>query len=159
MKKYLFLVSTIFFFTNFKEKEETVVPVINIYFVKWDAIYKVDIDSGSILKKYKYFFSAKGYDFENMFFDYEDCLIKLNSSNTIQKEVCSVRSCVEFNYKDYPSFRIYFDNDGNYLFKGKWHAFVPNLYFYLFKYFSEELVPPDKLVIAKKKTLNDFWNK
>ena len=158
MKKILILLSLVVL-TSFKVYEEyDSVVKIKVYMVRWDAKYRIIRTTENIQQNYLYYFEKDGTSLSNMFDDYDDCLLKLQSQSRCQEE-CSKKASafVEMVFEDNKVVRLYFKNTGEYYFDGKWYTMNEGLYYYLFRYFSNELIPKRTLSKAMLETSNDFW--
>ena len=155
----LFLSICIF---SFGQSDTNTVESIKIYAVSWNALYTMPRKIDNIKKTHIYYFETKDSDFEKMFLDYSDCINKLSSQkelalkDSIKKNRTNVLAELYFGNKKVVS--IFFDNDGNYYFTDKWHVKNYGLYYLLFKYFSNEIIPQAVINDAKKNLKDDFWH-
>ncbi len=179
MKKYilistLLLISTIIFSKNINEVDITTpkcigkafafsknineVDTLKIYLIKWNKRRGFAIGFRNFKEYYEYYFETNGSDLYKMFDDYEDCINKLTSSDTIPyKKATLYNSLVEIQFKNGKIVEIYFDIKGHYFFQRKWYKMNNDLYYLLFKYFSNYVVPGNVLKKTEKNYKGGFW--
>lgn len=161
MKKYFLF--GVFFFLSFFTYSQSIIEIdsVKIYLIDWNKKYKYAIGIENFKKYYQHSFQTDGTDFKTMFLDYTDCVNKLNSKSSITKERKTklLNSLVEFQFSNDSIVSVFFDIKGNYYFNGEWHQMNNELYYLLFKYFSNEIIPLQILDSAKCNFKDVFWNK
>jgi len=132
---------------------------IKIYLVDWQSHptrpYSLENFNGSA----RYYFETGAEDFHKMFLDASEQNESLESYIEFKDASVkhhSINAMVEFIY-NHDTLIVFFDIDGNYYYKNKWHARHNEMYVLLFKYFSNELIPEKILKAAKKNYRGDFW--
>jgi len=151
----LLLVSLIGFSQNIVELDS-----IKIYLIDWNKKYKFAIGIENFKEYYQHYFKTDGTDFKTMFLDYADCVEKLNSKSNIahERKTKLLNSLVELHFNDGKVLEVFFDIKGNYYFQGEWHVMNNGLYYLLFKYFSNEIIPQQILDNAKSNFKDGFWH-
>jgi len=99
-------------------------------------------------------------DVMHQFDDYEDCVEKLHSQDTIQvlsnNKKILVNVLVELSFGE-ERVDLYFLRTGDYLLDNIVYKRNSGLYFSLFKYFSNELIPEDILLKSKEAMVDIYW--
>jgi hypothetical protein len=122
------------------------VKSVKYYMITPSLRSKFPITTKNFKYYYKYFFQTKEEDIDTLFEDYETCLINLESQVRFvlpesvsydEKHVCAL---VEITFEKRKRIKLYFDGMGNYCFKKVWYNKRNELYYGLFKYFSNYLV-------------------
>lgn len=134
--------------------------LIKIYSASWNTKYLIPRGIKNIKELHSYFFQTDGSNLNLMFLDYEDCKTKLSEQKLLPDSLQAkiINSLVEFYFDKEHYVSIYFDNRGNYYFNEKWHVKSNELYYLLFKYFSNEIVPQKTLEEAKLDYKDNFWH-
>ena len=129
---------------------------VKIYMVRWNAKYSLIRTVENIKENNICFFESSAIDLTKMFRDYQDCVNKLKSQDTIKKNNILSHICVELVF-DKNIVSIFFSLSGDFYFENQWHKMNPGLYYYLFRYFSDEIIPPDTFSKAKLNTKGYYW--
>ena len=158
--RYNFLMITILslIITNYSytQNKQSGITKIKIYMVKWNSRYTIVRNIENIKNSYLYIFEMKDNELYNYFDDYTDGDNKLKSQDTTNFKYNSCNILVEIYFKK-KKLSLYFKNTGEYYFNGLWYKINSGLYYNLFSYFSEELIPPETLKKAKLKMNKNFW--
>lgn len=139
------LILIILFFANiftFQAQIKKELKKINIYLVEWDANYRTPRRIENIKKMSHYNFETNFIEFENLFSDFDDMHKYLLScpQDSLNYSV-GVNALVEFCFKNKKTVQLYFVNNGSYYYNEKWYLLNEELYFKLFNYFSNVLIP------------------
>ncbi len=163
MRNLIFIaIALITHFNIYSQPKVAEINKIKIYAVSWNAKSKLAHTIYNIKKYHTYFFQTEEIELNNMFIDYNDCVSKLSSreslftSDTVKKVTTKVLAELHFGNKKVIS--LFFDQQGNYFYANKWHKINSELYYLLFKYFSNEIVPQTTLDEAKRNYQDDFWH-
>lgn len=136
------------------------VSQVQVYAVSWDAKYNLARNPKNI-KQYHIFYFKNGNteDFNKMFLDYNDCNDKLSKQKVMSDSTANrfVNMLVEISFGK-KKVSVCFDRQGNFFYNNLWHVKSNELYYLLFKYFSNEIVPPKVLEEAKSNSKDDFWH-
>lgn len=142
--------------------DDVSIKEVYIYLREWNATYVRAGTSRNFKDEniYSCFFKQKNCDFSLMFDDFIDCDKKLKSSEIIDSigTYRGINSMVEMYFTNNKTITLCFDGLGNYLYFEKWYKCNYNLYYLLFKYFSNELIPIKTLKKAKNKFNGGYWN-
>lgn len=125
---------------------------VKIYLVEWNINTKLPYTIKNFKKFYRYYFEINKCDFDDLFFDYAECIEMLSSQKSISSDTAAsnfVRDYVEIRFLKGKKVKLYFDIIGNYYFKNKWYSRNDSLYYALFKYFSDLLIPQKIISQAK----------
>jgi hypothetical protein len=137
---------------------------IRIYAVSWNTKYKLARTTENIKKTHLYYFKSKESWVNIMFDGYKDCIQKLSNRKEIERpenysgSKVKTRLYVEILFNPKKIIKIYFDNEGNYYFMNKWYVKNNGLYYLLFNYFSDEIIPETTLNSAKNNFKNEMWD-
>jgi len=158
MVKTLFILILSAFFISFPSNQEKKISIVKIYLVKWDSRYTLIRTISNIKETALFYFETKDVDLHEMFYDYKDCISKLKSQEKIIESISATTNvCVEM-YFGKKVVKLYFKNSGEYYFEDSWYKMNSALYYYLFLFFSNELIPHETLEIAKNNTQDYFWH-
>jgi len=151
----------LFFLFPIFTKSQNIVEIekIKIYLINSNAKYRSAIGIEDFKANYQYYFETSGDILYKMFYDYNDCIDKLKTKTSIiyERETKLLNSLVELQFSEQKVIQIYFDIKGNYYFMGDWHKMNNELYYILFKYFSNEILPQKILGLSRKLSRGDFW--
>ena len=98
MKK-TFLVSILVINTLITFGQYKSVTKVKLFMVKWDARYTITRDIDNIRKQYLYSFTMVDGSLVDLFSDYADCKIKLNSQDTINYKYNYCNICAEIFFR------------------------------------------------------------
>lgn len=124
--------------------------------ISWNTKYRLARTTDNFKEYHLFYFKIDGTDLSNMFDDTDDFDKKLSSSKILNEDNKRLNAMVELKFKD-KIIPIFFDNNGNYNYNGKWYVRHDGMYFLLFKYFSDELIPNSILNKSKDNFKSDFW--
>lgn len=133
------------------------VDSVKIYAIKWNGKYPFARNPEGLKKFPKFYFETNGSRLNTFFIDYDDCIKKLQNEKNQIKEGGFLVSLVILVFSDKKQAEISFDSDGNYFTNGKWYKVNNELYYTLFKYFSNEIISEKTLKGCKEKYRGDFW--
>jgi hypothetical protein len=137
--------------------DSTEVDSISVYFLEWKKKRRFAIGFHQIVKYHEHYYKTSGLYFYMMFDDYYDCYKKLSSWQKLEDgEESFLNSLVEFRF-DTKVIRVYFDIEGHYYFNGQWYRPNYTMYYLLFRYFSDEIIPQTVLQKAKENSNGRFW--
>ncbi len=121
---------------------------VEIYTIKWNAKYKFARSINNFKEYHHYYMRIGASDFNIMFLNYDDFVLTMNKNDTI---CCGnfLNSLVEFTFENKKTLSVFFDIKGNYYFQGKWHKINNSMYYLLFQYFSDIIIPQSILDNAK----------
>ena len=113
----------------------------------------------SFIERSVFYIRTSGYVFADIYDDYYSAK-KIISNNSIINDSLGqnrylINSMVKFNFQE-GTIVIYFDYKGNYFYDDCWYNIDYNLYYNLFKYFSDELIPKATIEEAKNKYENKY---
>ncbi|MBA3680508.1 MAG: hypothetical protein H0W73_05000 [Bacteroidetes bacterium] len=159
----ILLIICIFFSTDiFSQKNESGDKKIKIYSISWNTAYKLARTTKNIKQKYIYYFETDVTWLDVMFLNYEDCIEKLSkqkviaSADSLSKAI-RTNVLVELCFPNKRIVKVYFNNEGDFYFNGNWHKRNDGFYYLLFKYFSDEIIPPTTFQEAKKNYKDKLW--
>lgn len=143
-------------------KAQSSIDLVKIYCIEWNSFPVTPSTCDNIKSQRNFFLEISETDLDYMFANYDDCSNKLDSRevnliNDSTKSNISVNNLVELVFKDKRTISVCFDENGNYLFKNKWHNKHDGFYYSIFKYFSSTVISPIVLENAKKNTKDYFW--
>lgn len=131
------------------------------YLMEWEPKYVLYPSVGDIRQRAQYIFIDNDPDIKLFFSDSASCVEKLKSREEKKAKKRRNYSClsVDLFFEDSSSISLFFNNNGDYYFDGKWYKMHPGLYYYLFRFFSNSLVPASILEIARKENKGEpaFW--
>lgn len=159
----LLFITCLFFKANvFSQENENADNKVKIYCVSWNTNYKLARTTENIEKKYIYYFETDAVWLNVMFLNYEDCIEKLSKQQIIASPdtvIKAIRTNIlaELHFSDNKIVKVYFNNQGDFYFNKKWHKRKDNFYYFLFKYLSDEIIPPTTFQEVKKNYKNKMW--
>lgn len=123
---------------------------VEVCLAKWQAKYLVAKSVMDSCDRFEYYFTSDGRDLRTIFLSAEDCLETLDEFpvDTVQG-FREVNAFVRFTFPDSSVVSLHFDEHGGYYHRGQWHLRNDAMYHAIFQYFSEELVPPAILKMAR----------
>lgn len=122
---------------------------VKMYLVEHEARYTIVPNISNIKHLYKYYIEIKESDVFDLFDNYADCKNNLMSRDTISNKYNACTVCAEL-YFGWRKLSVFFMNNGDYYFQGKWYRIYNELYFLLFSPFSN-IVPVETLNAAEMK--------
>jgi hypothetical protein len=137
-------------FSFFQNNNENIKDI-NIFIRHHNARYPILATTDNFMKEklYQYTFNLDGLELGVVADNFNQFKKELmDGEKLINKEKLFINSCVEINYSFMRKIIIYFDKRGNYYFEGFWYKPNYSLYYKLFKYFSNELVPQKTIMVA-----------
>ena len=133
---------------------------VKMYFCAWERYYSIARLNTNIQELHSFYFESHMSDVMHQFDDYEDCVEKLHSQDTIQvlsnNKKILVNVLVELSFGE-ERVDLYFLRTGDYLLDNIVYKRNSGLYFSLFKYFSNELIPEDILLKSKEAMVDIYW--
>lgn len=150
----------LFWANSLLAQKANAVTKIQVYAVSWDAKYNLARNPKNIKQYHEFYFkNGNAEDFNNMFLDYKDCVEKLSTQKALSDSVSNrfVNALVEISFGK-KTLSICFDKQGNFYFNNVWHTRNNELFFMLFKYFSNEIISQKVLEETKDKYIDDFWH-
>jgi len=143
-----------------QKSNETYLTTIKIYASSWNSKYLIPRTIKNIKELHSYYFKSDANDLFPMFSDFEDCKEKLSKQKILPDSLHAIiiNSLVEISFSKKKVIRIYFDMRGNFYYQDKWHKRNNELYYLLFKYFSNEIIPQKTLEECKAKYIDDLWH-
>jgi hypothetical protein len=123
---------------------------VQVCIAKWKAKYVVAKSVMDSCDRFEYYFSSDGNDLRSIFSSAADCLEALDGYplDTVQG-FREVNAFVRITFPDSSIVSLHFDEHGGYYHRGQWHHRNDAMYHAIFQYFSDELVPPAILKIAR----------
>lgn len=149
---------------GFCQPKEKIDKTIKIYAVSWQKAYRLARTINNIRQNYIYYFETEAVWLNKMFLNYEDCINQLASqsevitSDTVSGKFKRTNVLVELYYSDTKVVSLYFNDEGDFYFQDKWHTRNDELYYSLFRYFSDELIPASTLELSKKNHKDGLWH-
>lgn len=127
------------------------IKYIRLYLLEWNTKRKFAVSCDQMKEYYEHYFTIQPHVFNETFIDYSDCIIKLSSGQTEDHyQSHLLNSLVEIKFYNAPIVSICFDIKGNYYFNGTWYEMKDDLYYILFEYFSDVIVPDNVLKKARE---------
>lgn len=159
MRKCYFLIVIIILTTvSSLLSQNGLIDSLKIYAIKWDAQYTFARNNEGLKQFPLYCFQSNGAELNTFFLNFDDCVSKLHSGDSIAKGG-SLRALVSIVFSDGKTVDVSFDSDGNYFFQQKWYKVNSEFYYTIFKFFSNEIVSDKTLQKCKKKYRGPFWYK
>lgn len=125
--------------------------VVKIYLESWKSRPRLPVDIYNIKENYSFYFETEYIYIRGVDLCYEEISVFLKENAKFEnKKNDAANICVEFCFAAEENIFIYFDNFGNYYYNGFWYKMNNELYFALFCYFSNDLIPIQILQKAKE---------
>ena len=124
---------------------------IEISLARWKAKYLVAKSVLDSADRFEYHFRTSGDHVQRIFSSREVCVEQLNAwpSDSLQS-FREVNAFVRVAFSDSTAITFHVDEHGGYYFNGRWHLRNDVMYWALFQFFSDELVPSAILQEAKE---------
>lgn len=132
--------------------DDTISPVrIEVSLAKWKAKYVVAKSVLDSADRFEYHFHTSGDNFQRIFSSHKDCVEQLNEwpTDSVQS-FREVNAFVRVVFSDSSAISFHVDERGGYYFNGRWHLRNDVMYWAIFQFFSDELVPSAILHEAKE---------
>ena len=123
---------------------------VKYYFMEWQKRRRFAVGFNQIKDLHEFYSEISGDRLCGLYNDYDDCLTKLYSNDTILRNKTFLNSLVEINFVNGKTIDIYFDIKGNYYYNQQWYKINNDLYYNLFRYFSDVIIPKNVLRKAKE---------
>jgi hypothetical protein len=126
------------------------VKKVEVYGVSWKLRTRRAITIKDVKKRSDYHFVLKDSDIDDLFDDYKDFKELLMSQDTVFyfHNVCIAYVKVHFSVK---KITLYFRENGDYYFNGKWYKPNYELYYYIFGFFNKDAMMPNEIIEKGKK--------
>ena len=131
--------------------DDTTSPArIEVSLAKWKAKYLVAKSIMDSADRFEYHFHTSGDNLQRIFSGREDCVEQLNEwpIDSLQS-LREVNAFVRVTFSDSTAISFHVDERGGYYFNGQWHLRNDAMYWAIFQFFSDELVPSAILQEAK----------
>ena len=124
---------------------------IEVSLAKWKAKYLVAKSTLDSADRFEYHFHTSGDNLQRIFSSHEDCVEQLNAwpIDSVQS-FREVNAFVRVTFSDSTAISFHVDERGGYYFNGRWHLRNDAMYWAIFQFFSDELVPSAILQEAKE---------
>ena len=134
------------------------VDSVQMYLIEWNKKRRFAVGMRNFREHHEHYFKTDGLVFYRMFDDYQDCVNKLSSRDTVMYDNGTLlNSLIELKFQDGNTVEIFFDIRGNYFFNDSWYKMHDDFYFILFRYFSNLIIPNGLLDEAKRNLNEGEW--
>lgn len=130
---------------------------IEIYAIRWQPGRPYARSPKNFKDLSEFYFSTSEIYLNVFYTDYDEFFSNLDSRLIARDSIHYLNSMVILTFVNKKKLVLYFDLNGNYFFNDKWHMVQPELYYVLFRYFSNIIIPSSTLDYCKKKYRGDFW--
>jgi len=136
--------------------QKPILKKVEIYGVSWNTRFRSATTIKNLKQRSVYHLIIKeDYFLEDLFYDYKDCKEFLTSNDTIsfyrpnfrpywRGKTCT--ACVKLFFRTGRTITIYFRENGEYYFQGKYYKANKELYYCIFHFFGKDAVMPNELI-------------
>lgn len=153
--KILVAMATTLFLSSFIKQNDPI--TVKMYLVEWNTKYTVIRTIKNIKETHLFYVESKETDLNDIFLNYDDCIKKLSSQDTLSGLSAGTNAYVEICFKTKVA-KLYFKDTGEYFYAGNWHKCNSALFYHLFRYFSNDLVNKAALDKAKSNVNDNLWH-
>ena len=135
--------------------QKPTVKKVEVYGVSWDSRFRTPTTIKTVKKRSYYRLVLNNNfvsNFDDLFYDYKDCKKILMSQDTIpfrhyppsyKDKDCIV--CVKLHFS-IRTITLYFRDNGEYYFQGRYYKTNKELYFFIFSFFAKDAIMPNELI-------------